>query len=250
MPGYVLIYRELATAPRIIPMDNRPHPSDRIRNWAGHSVGRWEGDTLVVDTANFNDKAAIQGSGPDLQRDRAFHPGQRRPDLVSGHAGGSRDLDEAMERRHPDARHRRPALRGTRATKATTAWRTSSAALAFPIGRPRRSRNRRFEPGHLFARQLTPLTGLQPAVANRTDRDAPQPIDRMTDRFAHLAHLPVAALVNGDRATSHPRSSRLPGTTSMSAGSVRCPSMTMPRDSRSRSCVVRDAERHALRRHA
>ena len=66
MPGYVLIYRELATAPRIIPMDNRPHIADQIRTWAGHSVGRWEGDTLVVDTTNFNEKAAIQGSGPGL----------------------------------------------------------------------------------------------------------------------------------------------------------------------------------------
>jgi hypothetical protein len=66
MPGYVVIYRELATAPRIIPMDNRPHIPDRIRTWSGHSVGRWEGDTLIVDTTNFNEKAAIQGSGPGL----------------------------------------------------------------------------------------------------------------------------------------------------------------------------------------
>ena len=66
MPGYVIIYRELATAPRIIPMDNRAHLPDRIRTWSGHSVGRWEGDTLVVDTTNFNDKTAIQGSGPAL----------------------------------------------------------------------------------------------------------------------------------------------------------------------------------------
>jgi hypothetical protein len=66
MPGHVIIYRELATAPRIIPMDNRPHPPDAIRNWAGHSVGRWEGDTLVVDTTNFNEKVAVQGSGPGL----------------------------------------------------------------------------------------------------------------------------------------------------------------------------------------
>ena len=66
MPGYVIVYRELATAPRIIPMDGRPHPTSQIRNWAGHSVGRWEGDTLVVDTTNFNEKAAIQGSGPAL----------------------------------------------------------------------------------------------------------------------------------------------------------------------------------------
>jgi len=66
MPGYVLVYRELSTAPRIIPMDGRPHPPSQVRNWAGHSVGRWEGDTLIVDTTNFNDKAAVQGGGPDL----------------------------------------------------------------------------------------------------------------------------------------------------------------------------------------
>jgi hypothetical protein len=65
MPGYVIIYRELATAPRIIPI-GKPHPPEQIRNWAGHSVGRWEGDTLVVDTTNFNEKAAIQGSGSGL----------------------------------------------------------------------------------------------------------------------------------------------------------------------------------------
>jgi len=65
MPGYVLVYRELSTAPRIIPMDGRPHPPSQVRNWAGHSVGRWEGDTLIVDTTNFNDKAAVQGGGPD-----------------------------------------------------------------------------------------------------------------------------------------------------------------------------------------
>lgn len=33
-----------------------------MRQWAGISRGRWEGDTLVVETANFSDKAAIQGS--------------------------------------------------------------------------------------------------------------------------------------------------------------------------------------------
>jgi hypothetical protein len=66
MPGYVIIYRELATAPRIIPIGSKPHLPEQIRNWAGHSVGRWDGDTLVVDTTNFNEKAAIQGSGSGL----------------------------------------------------------------------------------------------------------------------------------------------------------------------------------------
>ena len=43
---------------RIIPLDGRPHVSPRIRQWMGDSRGRWEGDTLVVTTTNFNDKLA------------------------------------------------------------------------------------------------------------------------------------------------------------------------------------------------
>jgi hypothetical protein len=41
---------------RQIFMDGRPHPQDSNPTWYGHSVGRWEGDTLVVDTVGFNDK--------------------------------------------------------------------------------------------------------------------------------------------------------------------------------------------------
>ena len=65
-PGYVVVFRELATAPRLIPTDGRPHFSERVRQWAGDSRGRWEGDTLVVDTTNFNDKTAFQGSSAAL----------------------------------------------------------------------------------------------------------------------------------------------------------------------------------------
>ena len=66
MPGYVVVFRELASAPRIISIDGRPHVSEQIRKWAGDSRGRWEGDTLVVDTTNFNDKTAFQGSSAAL----------------------------------------------------------------------------------------------------------------------------------------------------------------------------------------
>jgi len=44
---------------RIIPLDGRPHLPPTIRQWTGDSRGRWEGDTLVVDTTNFTDKAAF-----------------------------------------------------------------------------------------------------------------------------------------------------------------------------------------------
>lgn len=41
---------------RVIYMDGRKHPEDLIPTWTGHSIGRWEGDTLVVDAVGFNDK--------------------------------------------------------------------------------------------------------------------------------------------------------------------------------------------------
>ena len=41
---------------RQIFMDGRPHPADPDPTWYGHSIGRWEGDTLVIDTVGFNDK--------------------------------------------------------------------------------------------------------------------------------------------------------------------------------------------------
>jgi hypothetical protein len=63
----VVVHRELSTnLPRIIPTDGRPHLNERIRQFAGDSRGRWEGDTLVVETTNFTDKTAFQGSGAAL----------------------------------------------------------------------------------------------------------------------------------------------------------------------------------------
>ena len=65
-PGYVLVVRELATAPRVIPTDGRSHLPADVRRWAGDSIGRWEGDTLVVDTTNFTNRTAFQGSSAAL----------------------------------------------------------------------------------------------------------------------------------------------------------------------------------------
>ena len=61
-PGYVVVWTEQNHDARIIPMDGRPPVAGAIRQWMGDSRGRWEGDTLVVETTNFSGKAYYQGS--------------------------------------------------------------------------------------------------------------------------------------------------------------------------------------------
>jgi hypothetical protein len=56
-PGYVAILQEQIHDTRIIPVDGRPHLTGAVRQWLGDSRGRWDGDTLVVETTNFTDEA-------------------------------------------------------------------------------------------------------------------------------------------------------------------------------------------------
>ena len=66
-PEHVAILQEMSNNDvRIVPLDGRPHLPSSIRQWPGDSRGRWEGDTLVVDTINFNEKTHYQGSSEAL----------------------------------------------------------------------------------------------------------------------------------------------------------------------------------------
>ena len=65
-PGYVVISMELNHEVRIIPLDGRPHLPNTVRQWNGDSRGRWEGETLVVDTTNFSPKSDFMGSAENL----------------------------------------------------------------------------------------------------------------------------------------------------------------------------------------
>jgi hypothetical protein len=65
-PGYVVLLSEAFHDARIIPLDGRPHLAPNIRLWHGDSRGRWEGNTLVVDTTNFSPKSALLGSAENL----------------------------------------------------------------------------------------------------------------------------------------------------------------------------------------
>ena len=65
-PGYVVFFLETGDEARIVPLDGRPHLPERIRHWKGDSRGRWEGNTLVVDTTNFSPKSNFMGSADGL----------------------------------------------------------------------------------------------------------------------------------------------------------------------------------------
>jgi hypothetical protein len=61
-PGYVVILHERMSY-RVIPLDGREHLPDNIRLWMGDATGRWEGDTLVVESSNYNGKAWLNELG-------------------------------------------------------------------------------------------------------------------------------------------------------------------------------------------
>jgi hypothetical protein len=66
-PGYVMILFEIAHDVRIIPLDGRPHLAPGVQQWIGDSRGRWEGDTLVVETTNFNGKNPLRDSSANMR---------------------------------------------------------------------------------------------------------------------------------------------------------------------------------------
>jgi hypothetical protein len=66
-PGYVVIQQEMIHDVRLIPLDGRPHVGKNVRLWNGDSRGRWEGDTLVVETTNYSPRGAIRGASQNLQ---------------------------------------------------------------------------------------------------------------------------------------------------------------------------------------
>jgi len=58
-PGYVTIVNEMIHESRVVPLDGRAHVNAAIRSYLGDSRGRWDGDTLVVETTNFIDRRGV-----------------------------------------------------------------------------------------------------------------------------------------------------------------------------------------------
>ena len=74
LPDQVLMLFEYEHGVRRIYMDGRAHPDGYPPGWMGHSIGRWDGDTLVVDTAALNDRTWMPGSAPAVSGARQRPP--------------------------------------------------------------------------------------------------------------------------------------------------------------------------------
>ena len=79
-PGRILEFFEYDHFVRQIWTDGRQHPQDLAATWMGDSVGKWEGDTLVVDTVGFNDKTVLDGAGHPHSEDLHVVERMRRLD--------------------------------------------------------------------------------------------------------------------------------------------------------------------------
>ena len=71
-PQHVVLLNEMVNDSRVVPLDGRAHLPPDIRQWRGDSRGRWEGNTLVVDTANFRDQTNFRGASRDLRLTERF----------------------------------------------------------------------------------------------------------------------------------------------------------------------------------
>ena len=65
-PGEFVVIPEMMPAARVVSLDGRAHAGAAIRSLHGDSRGRWEGDTMVVETTNFTDRTAFRGSSESL----------------------------------------------------------------------------------------------------------------------------------------------------------------------------------------
>jgi hypothetical protein len=65
-PAYVAIVNEAFHDTRLIPLEDRPHLPERVRQWNGDSRGHWEGDSLVVETSNFSSSSYFRGAAEGL----------------------------------------------------------------------------------------------------------------------------------------------------------------------------------------
>jgi hypothetical protein len=80
-PTHVAITHEMVHDTRLIPLDGRPVPGKALAQWLGHSTARWEGETLVVETTNFNNRYPYRGAQNLKLTERFTRVGKDRVDF-------------------------------------------------------------------------------------------------------------------------------------------------------------------------
>ena len=147
--GVIVVLYEVETTFRQIFTDGRKLPADPSPSWQGDSVGRWEGDTLVVDTAGFNDRGWLDARGTGHSSEMRIEERFRRPIRPPGshdYHHGSQDLhpsDHRQRRRRAPAGHRpvRALLSRKRKRRRALSGQSSKVSLAdlFSDAVPRRT---------------------------------------------------------------------------------------------------------------
>ncbi len=94
----VVILTEMVHDARVVRM-NGTHPPASMRKWFGDSIGRWEGDTLVIETTNFHPNHGFRGSWENLKVTERLSRKDARTHQLSLHRRGSDDVHRAVHRR-------------------------------------------------------------------------------------------------------------------------------------------------------
>ena len=106
---HVVVVNEMVHDWRIVPLDGSPRPG--IDSWTGESRGRWEGDTLVVETIDFSAKHNWRGHDAGPAPDREVHARRRRHAALRVHGDRPRHVDGLVDRPGADAAQRPAAVR-------------------------------------------------------------------------------------------------------------------------------------------
>lgn len=77
----VMLFEDDIPSHRTVYLDGRPHPQDPNPTWMGHSIGHWDGDTLLIDTVGFNDRTWLDAQGHPHTEKMHVIERLRRPDL-------------------------------------------------------------------------------------------------------------------------------------------------------------------------
>ena len=128
-PGYVTIVNEMIHESRIVPLDGRPHMSPAIASYLGDSRGRWEGDTLVVETTNFTDRTGVgmngTGASEALKITERFSRTSETTLSYSITVDDPKTWTAPLTMQYHSSATTATACSSTRATRATTRCRTS-----------------------------------------------------------------------------------------------------------------------------